>query len=225
MYQKIDILIADAQPVYRKGLEGLLLKNSLVGNVFHSGNGLDVIGIIKSQKISLVFLDLDLPKLSGVECLRNLNDLFELSKLKVVMVSLMSSRNMVTKCFDLGAFGFLHKSANIQEIDRLLKHIKDDKGYYLPNSIRKEVFKSGFGENQREQKSKLNFSDLEIKILKASCLQRTNAEIAIHFDLPENTIKSHKHIIFRKMKVRNMVGALIFALEHNLISLIELQES
>jgi CheY-like chemotaxis protein len=67
-----------------------------------------------------IFLDLNMPFLTGLECLRKLKQLEHLQNIMIVMYTTSSNQNDVQKAKDLGASHFLTKQSRITDLIRIL---------------------------------------------------------------------------------------------------------
>ena len=65
----------------------------------------------------------------------------------------------------------------------------------------------------------VRFTPTELKIIRLVCQQNTSDEISEKLQLSRRTIEDYRSDIIRKMKVRNSVGILIYAIKNNLFSL------
>ncbi|MEC9490334.1 MAG: chemotaxis response regulator protein-glutamate methylesterase [Halanaerobiales bacterium] len=91
-------------------------------------NGRDALKKLKRENIDLLMLDIEMPKMNGLETLKTVKDLYP--ELPVIMVSALDNRETVFKALDLGAFDFIPKpsgsiSLNIDSIkEELIVKIK-----------------------------------------------------------------------------------------------------
>ena len=60
------VLIADDEPVERRGLETLLRRRNLPVQIFQASNGEEALEIVRSQKIDLLISDVKMPQLNGL---------------------------------------------------------------------------------------------------------------------------------------------------------------
>ena len=84
-------------------------------------NGVDALKKIPEFKPDIVILDIMMPELDGVRVLENLKENSVLNELSVIMLTGVSEINLMKKCLDLGAKGYILKGASMEEIDRRLK--------------------------------------------------------------------------------------------------------
>jgi len=71
----------------------------------------------------LIFVDLNMPVVSGMECLKRIRTNTHFAKIPVIMYSTSSSREDYTKCLDLGADMFVTKSRSYDELKKQLTDI------------------------------------------------------------------------------------------------------
>jgi len=101
--------------VYKKNLENRDYR------VETAIDGKDALIKITEWKPDIVILDIMMPELDGVRVLENLKESSALDNLSVIMLTGVSEINLMKKCLDLGAKGYILKGASMEEVDRRLK--------------------------------------------------------------------------------------------------------
>lgn len=81
-----------------------------------------------------IFLDVNMPKLNGVECLKTLKDKGAVEKTRIYMYSTTSEAAMVAQCNELGASGFIVKPASPLELRQILNSILNSANSSLENT-------------------------------------------------------------------------------------------
>ena len=94
--------------------------------------------------------------------------------------------------------------------ERLIPYRTDTSGF-LQNADRKLILKT--------KEDTITFTSMELKIIHLVCEQNTNEEIAQKLGIGRRTVEDHKSNIIRKMKVRNSVGILMYAVKKGLIKI------
>lgn len=108
-------------------------------------------------------------------------------------------------------------SVNYQQVARIsmlaekLAPFPTDSSTFLQSVERKLVLKSKEGT--------IAFTPMELKIIRLVCQENTNEEMAQQLGLSRRTVEDHKSNIIKKMKVRNSVGILLFAVKKGLVKL------
>ena len=107
------IIIVDDSEIYRAGLRGLINGHDQLRVVAEAECGDKAIEAIKKVPADLVLLDLSLPRYSGLEVLRRIR---EISNIKVLILSIYESEEMITKAKAAGAQGYCVKDVSRKEL-------------------------------------------------------------------------------------------------------------
>ena len=84
--------------------------------------GLDRFKFDKSYVPRFIFIDINMPKYNGMECLKEIKKIKHLEETKILMFSTSSNPSDIQKSKDLGAYGFLIKPLRISDLtDSLVK--------------------------------------------------------------------------------------------------------
>ncbi len=164
-------------------------------------------------------LDIHMPKLSGLECIRDIKQC--LPDASVIMISVHDDGDYVLKAFLEGADGYLLKdSTPDQVIDAI--HEAQRGGAPMSTSIARKVIsilgrtRSG-GAHPKPAPPDAPTVDVltnrETEILKLLSEGRRYAEIATESCISLDTVKTHIRNIYRKLEVRNKVEAIALLLD------------
>lgn len=103
-------------------------------------NGLDCITVLKSQPVpSLIFLDLNIPMISGIECLKFIKNSELLSEIPVVIYSTSHYIKHIDAAFKNGANHYIVKPNNADELVEILMTV-----FSRLNAISKTPTKENF---------------------------------------------------------------------------------
>jgi CheY-like chemotaxis protein len=94
----------------------------------HVGDGQELLNFLKSAslgEIGVVLLDLNMPKVSGLDVLKFMHHDPILKRVPVVMFTTSSSKSDITKCYELGAKAFVCKPLDINDFNHSIKAIID----------------------------------------------------------------------------------------------------
>jgi len=108
----VNVLIIDDEPGIRRTLASILEDEH--HRVFTAEDAIAGIEILKKEKISLVFLDVLLPRLGGLEALEQIRR--DYAQLEVVMISGHANVDMAVRAVKLGAFDFLEKPVSLDKV-------------------------------------------------------------------------------------------------------------
>jgi len=116
------ILVVDDDENIRSIYKVSLEKRGYTVDLAIDGN--DALKKIPELNPDIVLLDIVMPELDGVKVLENLSENSMLKKLTVVMLTGVSEINLMKKCLEIGAKGYILKGESMEEINRKLKMIQ-----------------------------------------------------------------------------------------------------
>jgi len=105
-----------------RALKDLSVTNQLVP----TGNGEEALGYLRDQrntKPSVILLDLNMPKMNGIEFLKTVKTDEELKKIPVVVLTTSSAEQDIAESFDLGAAGYMVKSVDYVKFVEIIRTI------------------------------------------------------------------------------------------------------
>jgi DNA-binding NarL/FixJ family response regulator len=209
----MKILIVDDHALIRDALQGLLKKLKRGVTVFEASDSRQAMDIVASHDdISLVLLDLNLPDRDGFLILADLRERHP--AMAVVMLSAIQERAMVMKALDLGAVGYIPKSARREVMMGALQLIFAG-GVYIPQEIlAREEPPHAVAIAQRNDRpivspSEIGLSDRQLEVLGQLMQGKNNKVICRALGLAEPTVKNHVTAILKALKVTNRTEAVI----------------
>jgi DNA-binding NarL/FixJ family response regulator len=107
------IIIVDDSEIYRAGLRELINKHEQLKVVAEAECGEKAIEVIKRVSADLVLLDLSLPRFNGFEVLKEIR---KFSDVKVLVLSIYESSEMIKSTFELGGQGYCVKDVSRKEL-------------------------------------------------------------------------------------------------------------
>jgi DNA-binding NarL/FixJ family response regulator len=163
----------------------------------------EALEIIPKHKPDIVLMDIQLPKLSGIDCTAQLMQL--LPSVQVLMVTVYEDTERIYRALRAGACGYLLKRCPRQE---LLAAIRDVQQGGAPMS--REIARKVIASFQQPVKAAAQLEDLssrERQILELLVQGFANKEIAEHIGLSETTVRWHLRNVYRKLHVRSRTEA------------------
>lgn len=108
--EALRALIVDDSPVMRKIVERALRQAGVfLGEVMEAGNGSQALEILRHHKVDVVFSDINMPVMDGLEFVRQLQTVENASGVPVVMITNEGSESHVAEAIALGARGYIRK--------------------------------------------------------------------------------------------------------------------
>ena len=221
----IRILVVDDHVLLRQGIKDVLLMEPDFDVVGEAGNGIEALEKIGELMPDVLLLDINMPKMNGLEVLRKSWDIHP--QLKIVVLTIHDDESYVLEVIKAGAMGYLLKDVEPSMLIKAIRAVYGGESFVYPTLAAKL-----FGElSRREQKKKEEAKVMEklrgeerltyreIEVLQMVCLGLSNHEIAEKMFLSEKTVKNHLTNIFRKINVNDRTQAVLYALKNKVVVL------
>lgn len=210
--KSLSVLVVDDHPLYRKGIKRILNNIEFVTRCDEAENGSDCINKLKASHYDIILLDLQMPELDGVETTAIIKK--EFPKSKVIILTMSDSKRQMVELLDMGVLGYVLKSTDELELTEAILRVSEGVQY-----LSKEVddvwtrFLGNKSKFEMTQNSalKVELSEREKEIIRMICKQMSTQEIADKLSLSNNTIKTHRTHIMKKLETDNVVGIAIYA--------------
>lgn len=216
MSDKIRIMIVDDHALMREGLRKLLEMDDKVNVIYGASDGVDAIDFVeKHGNIDVILLDINMPKLNGIETLKKIKQIAP--AIKVIMLTVYDDREYLIETLNLGSNGYVLKDS---EADSLIKAIESvyDGGSYIHPSLAGELFreinKQRGTKDVKEGVNSLTRREHEVLLLIAEGM--SNKDISESLVISEKTVKNHVSSVLRKLELQDRTQAAIFAIKHKL---------
>ena len=110
MTHPVDVLIVDDSSAIRKIVQRMLRQTEMaIGSVYEAGDGIEAIAVLKDKQVSLIFSDINMPNMSGLEFLKEVRAHEAWKVIPIVMITTEGSQASVMEALDLGAVGYVRK--------------------------------------------------------------------------------------------------------------------
>ncbi|HEX3010723.1 MAG TPA: LytTR family DNA-binding domain-containing protein [Syntrophomonadaceae bacterium] len=116
----VKVLIVDDDERERIVLRYMLNQINDVEVVGEAVHGLDALLLCQQKKIDLVFLDITMPEMGGLETARRLQELREIP----LFVFVTAKREMAVNAYEMGALDYIVKPVDQQRLEKTIKRAK-----------------------------------------------------------------------------------------------------
>lgn len=212
---QITILIADDQPLIRDGLAAILRMEERFTVVATTGDGLSAIELALLHRPQLILMDIQMPKLDGLEATRRIK--LELPGTKVLILTTFEDEDYILDAIRHGASGFLVKGVETRTMLSTLQDCLDGRMNY-PASIQARLVQA-FGAEEKKAavgasrtlKEKLSLlSEQERNIILCLKQGKSNRAIASELFLTTGTVKNYLSAIYRKLELSSRAETIAF---------------
>jgi len=121
MLKKLRIILADDHAVLRTGLKLLLDNEADFIVVGEAANGREVLDILEHIEADVLILDLSMPVMSGLECLKEIKKLQ--LPIKILVLTMYQDDHYIKEAMQLGAGGYLAKNSIDTELFEALRTV------------------------------------------------------------------------------------------------------
>lgn len=207
----IKLIIADDHELFRNGLKELLKKNKDIEVVASVGDGKEFLEFLKkNSSLDIVLLDITMPNMDGFEVLKQIKSLNK--SIKPIIISMHDEGNYIAKCAKKGAYGYLLKNTDQDELIKVIRMVSEGKKYFSPTISEKMI---NFMSEQTISENVLSKKEQEVLELMSKGL--TTKEIALKLFVSSRTIETHRANIIKKLEVKNTAELIKKATKINLI--------
>lgn len=211
--KNITVIIVDDHALMREGLKKILELDDDIDVIGQAGDGEEALEKIKEHKPDVVLLDINMPKVSGIEVLRRAKDLGIESK--IIMLTIHDDREYLQETIKIGANGYVLKDSDADSLIKAIKDVAKGKTYVQPSIA--TLLVEEIKEEEDEVTVKINsLTKREYEVLTVIAEGLNNREIAERLFISEKTVKNHVSNIFRKLEVNDRIQAAIFAFKNNI---------
>jgi DNA-binding NarL/FixJ family response regulator len=200
----ISLYIADDHPIVVDGLKEILKGNPNlhVKNVAHDGEQL--IELIKKEPVDLVILDINMPKMNGIQCARWIKGNYP--KIKTIILTMYPEKTYIDQLVKAGTDGCLLKSRGSKDLLDAIDRVSAGKSYFDWITD----FHPGHDPDVHQ------LSDREIEIVRLIIKGKSSGEIAEILFISEETVKTHRKNIFKKLNIHHVTELMTFAMNSGL---------
>ena len=211
----IKIMITDDHSMIREGLKNLLELDGDIKVICEAENGEDCLEKLKTVTPDVLLLDINMPKMNGLEVLKKLKD--NKSKVKVLVLTVHNETEYLMKAVEIGINGYVLKDSESAELKKAIFAIADGENYIQPSLI--PALNSKMIEKNEDEIKIDALTKRELEVLKEMAVGKFNRDIAKEMEISERTVKNHISNIFRKIDVSDRTQAAVFAIRNNIVKL------
>jgi DNA-binding NarL/FixJ family response regulator len=215
--RKIRVLIVDDHDIVIVGLKALLSRNHDIEIVAITTDGEETIAKVDNLIPDVVVLDIDLPKISGIEVTEYITKNYP--DVKVLLHTSYADEAHIISGFEAGASGYVPKTFKTDQLIEAIRTVHRGERY-IKGSISELFISSYFKRKSAEENIssiKQKLTRREIEILKLITEGYSNHVIADKLHISVRTVEAHKHNIMKKLEIFNTAELVKYAIKNNII--------
>lgn len=216
----IKVAIADDHKIFRKGVILSLRPYTNLKFVLEAENGQELIDqlatIPDEEKPEVILMDLRMPQKDGIETTKFVAKQYP--SIHIIALTMYEDERFVSHMMEIGANGYLLKSADPGEIKKAILEVKA-KGYYLNNFVNRILLKKSHARQKvvPSLSNEVTLSDRERDVIKYICMEFTAQEIAQKLEVSPRTVEAIKDRLMERFGAKNTAGLVFYAVKNNLI--------
>jgi DNA-binding NarL/FixJ family response regulator len=213
MPAKISVLIVDDHPLFRSGLRSVIASDARFELAGEAGDGETALQFILEKKPAVAVLDLNLPKLSGLDVARRLQA--KKSATRLIVLTMHKEEEMIHRALDAGVGGFVLKDNAADDILDAIQAVADGGNYLSPAVSGVLIKRRSRAQSLVAEKPGLKgLTNAEQRILKLIAGKKSTKEIAAELFISPRTVEAHRANICAKLDLHGANSLLQFAIEN-----------
>lgn len=211
----IKVMIADDHSMIREGIKQLLELEGDFEVIAEACDGTDCMNKLMTVLPDILLLDINMPKMNGLEVLQSIRD--RRMKIKVLVLTVHNEVEYLLKAVDIGVNGYLLKDSESAELKKAILSVIKGEDYIQPSLI--PVLNAKMIDRNNDSIKIESLTRRELEVLKLLAVGMYNKEVAENLGISERTVKNHVSNIFKKICVTDRTQAAVFAIRNNLITI------
>ena len=215
------ILVADDHEVVRRGLCALLRNQPEWEVCGEAGDGREAVEKILTLKPEVVILDIGMPNLNGLEATRQI--LKTNPQIKVLVLTLHDSDQVVQEVLNAGARGFLLKTDAARDLVAAVEALRRGKTYFTPKVA--AMVLDGYLRRENgttpERPARRRLTPREREVVQLLAEGKSSKEVAVVLGLSVKTAETHRSNIMRKLELHSVSDLVLYAVRNNIVHMVQ----
>jgi DNA-binding NarL/FixJ family response regulator len=216
----MQFLIVDDHVLIRESLRGVLAELRPEASIVEAADARETMRLVAADpELALILLDLNLPDRNGFEVLTELRERYP--TIPVVVLSGHHDRANVVRALDLGALGFIAKTAQRAVLVNAISLVLSG-GIYIPPEIlvrqpppasTRPGGIADAGNKPRTSPRDLGLTERQVEVLALMMQGKSNKAVGRALDLAEPTVRNHVSAVLKALNVTNRTEAVLAVVE------------
>lgn len=216
------ILVADDHEVVRRGLCALLQSQPDWELCGEAADGREAVEKANKLRPDAVILDIGMPTLNGLEATRQI--LKVNPQVRVLILTLHDSDQVVREVLNAGARGFLLKSDAARDLVSAVEALRRDKTYFTSKvaaMVLEGYLKAGTPDAVPTPPTRSRLTPREREIVQLLAEGKSTKEVAVALGLSVKTAETHRSNIMRKLELHSVSDLVLYAVRNNIVHVVQ----
>ena len=205
------IVLADDHVMLRNGIKKIIEESEDMEVVAETGDGLELLNLLKNIHPHMILLDISMPNLRGIEAAYEIKMVYP--EIKIVILTMHKKKEYLYHALSVGADGYLLKEDTGEELLNAITKIRRG-GIYLSPILTEDLTEEliGFYRNgTKPLDDPLTIREKEV--LKLIAEEKSSREIANLLFISVRTVGHHRASIMRKLHINKIAGLVKYAIQ------------
>jgi DNA-binding NarL/FixJ family response regulator len=215
----IRIVVADDHPVVRFGVKNMLMHDTGFEVVGEAEDGDDAITQTLELEPDILLLDLQMPRLPGLEAMRAI--MGRSPRVKIILLTSTVSTQQIIEALQIGARGIVLKDAVAGDLSTAIRAVSTG-DYWIGGQRVVNLVKALHDLMQQAaetpERKTYGLTPRELEVVGCIVEGCSNKDVAKQFSISEETVKRHLSNIFDKTGVSTRLELALFAISHKLVA-------
>ncbi|MFH6982645.1 response regulator [Marinoscillum luteum] len=207
---KISVIVVDDHQLFREGVRSLFAEDDLISIEGEADSAESMYAFFDQALPEVVLMDITMPGADGLSIIRESRKRFP--DVKFIVLTMHADGQYVVKAVRSGAFGYLLKNADKEELSEAILTVSKGKKYF--NS---EISQLMVGNISLEGDNTQRLSERETQVLQLVSNGKTTKEIAEELFVSSRTVETHRVNMMKKLDVQNTAELIKKAVKLKLI--------
>lgn len=209
------VIIADDHEIVRRGLRGILEGEGSCKVLAEAADGLAAAQLVEKLKPAILVLDLNMPRLHGIDVLRQVR--VASPHTRVIVLSMHNDEPYVIESLRAGAMAYILKGSESQEISHALKEVLAGRRF-LSATLSEWAINALVAKPADDSDPLQALTQRERMVLQLAAEGHSNPEIAEKLFISPRTAETHRTNLLRKLGLQTQTDLVRFAIRKGLIS-------
>lgn len=212
---RVRLLLVDDHPFVRQGLRAYLMDRPNVRIVGEADRGESAIALARRLEPDVVLMDVNLPRMSGIEAVRILRT--AAPRTRVLMLTVHTRMEYVIQIIQSGAHGYVAKGAPPAELLRAIMKVARGGTHFPTEATLAYLRDHAIGTSGRVAAPPAErLAPREREVLSLVAEGMTNKQIAASLGVSARTVETHRERLKKKLGLRTVAELTRFALANEL---------